>query len=60
MTGRSSALHGSARALPGSSGYAGGAETLARAKGAEPQTVCVDTADDLEPGFGLARTLTAA
>jgi putative ABC transport system substrate-binding protein len=49
-------LHRSARSLPTSSGYVDGARALARAKGAELQTVEVDTVDDIEPAFAaLAR-----
>ena len=49
-------LHRSARSLPGSTGYVGGAEALARAKGAEFQTVEVDAVEDLEPAFGALAT----
>ena len=42
--------------MPGSTGYVGGAEALARAKGAEFQTVEVDAVEDLEPAFGAMAT----
>jgi len=45
-------LHRSARSLPGSTRYVGGAEALARAKAADFQTVEVDAVEDLEPAFG--------